>query len=426
MRWDYWRLLAVVSFSGFIGLILGHMLLFLFLGTLLYTLWLQYQWMQLWHWIRKPKRYSPPYADGIIDEVCWYIQSVYKQNRRRKKKLSLYLKRFQAITASLPDAVVVLGEFGKVEWANKSAQRLLGIRWPKDSHVRVHNLIRHPEFSQLVKAPMRDDNVVVVPSPRNQDIQLELKIVPYIAGGRLLIARDVSKTVKLQQMRKDFVANVSHELRTPLTVLHGYLHALDAQSSAEQWQMVLPVMRQQAERMRTILSDLLALSRLETGEKILRQEPVNMAQLLATIVEDAQQLSEYQQHKIELQLHTDKGLLADREELRSAISNLVFNAVKYTPRGCEIQVRWALTEAGAEVAVIDAGEGIAAHHLERLTERFYRVDKGRSQDKGGTGLGLAIVKHCLQRLDAHLDIHSEEGVGSRFVCCFPKERVIVL
>jgi two-component system phosphate regulon sensor histidine kinase PhoR len=192
----------------------------------------------------------------------------------------------------------------------------------------------------------------------------------------------------------------------------------------EQWQNALPTMRQQAERMSDMLAELLTLSRLETGEKALQVVPTDVRYVLQEIIEDAKKLTQYNNHDIQLVLKSEHWLLADTDELRSAISNLVFNAVNYTPAACKIVVSWAVDEQAGVISVCDEGEGIADHHLERLTERFYRVDSGRSQNDGGTGLGLAIVKYIIQRHDAVLKISSELGHGSRFECCFPLSRVI--
>lgn len=424
MSWDYWRILTLVSLVGFVGLLFDQMVLFMFIGALAYTFWLQRKWNQLWFWLQNPKKNPPPSAEGAIDDVCRRIESVRLQNKSRKKRLADYLKQFQAATAALPDAVVVLGSQGQVAWANTASKELLGIVWPRDSHVRVHNLIRDPVFQKLLADSTSKKKAEIVTSPVSPDLYLEMKIVNYMGDGRLLIARDMSHTVKLQKMRRDFVANVSHELRTPLTVLHGYLETFDQDSPAEMWSSALPVMRQQTQRMNLMISDLLVLSQLEMGEKKLRHEPVDINALLATVAEDAKQLKEYKAHNIQLDSESDDWLVADVGELRSAISNLVFNAIKYTPEKADITLCWKVNKKNACIEVNDNGMGIEEHHLDRLTERFYRVDSGRAQETGGTGLGLAIVKHILKRHDAKLNISSELGVGSQFCCCFPSNKVI--
>jgi two-component system phosphate regulon sensor histidine kinase PhoR len=424
MLWDYWRLLALLSVAGFIGLLFDQMMTFMFLAVLAYALWLQNSWYQLWRWLQDPHQQPSPTADGLIDDVCRHIDQIKQKNRDRKKQLAGYLKQFRAATSALPDAIVVLGEFGEVEWANKAAKTLLGVHWPKDAGVRINNLVRDPQFHKLISQSSEGEGEVIVQSPFHSEKSLEMKVVNYTNGGRLLIARDVTQTIKLQRMRRDFVANVSHELRTPLTVLRGYLETFTADSPPEMWQVALPTMRQQTERMRVMIKDLLVLSQLETGEKPLNNTVVDIANLLILIVDDAKRLDQFDGHIINLIIDTDKSLLADADEIHSAISNLVFNAIKYTPKGCEVDVSWKVTKQGGEITVADRGDGIAHHHLERLTERFYRVDKGRSQAAGGTGLGLAIVKHVLNRHDAELRISSEEGEGSRFVCCFPTKSLV--
>ncbi|MDO8826580.1 phosphate regulon sensor histidine kinase PhoR [Methylophaga sp.] len=424
MQWDYWRLLTVLSLAGFVGLVVGHMMAFLFIAALIYIFWLQGKWFQLKSWLDKPKKNRSPEAEGVIDDVCRQIEQMRAQNSSRKKKLTGYLKRFQSATAALPDAVVVMGEFGQVSWANTSATELLGISWPRDNGVRVNNLVRDPAFQSLLEMEVDAPTAVISPSPMDERIQLEFKVVRYASKDRLLIARDITQTQKLQRMRRDFVANVSHELRTPLTVLRGYLETLTTESDPDLWRHALPVMQQQSQRMHLMIKDLLALSQLETGDKPLLHRPTDIPRLLAAIVEDAKRLEHFNAHQITLQNLSDKWLLADVDELRSAISNLVFNAVKYTPEACEIEVVWQVDQNVPSISVIDHGDGIETRHLERLTERFYRVDSGRSREAGGTGLGLAIVKHVLQRHNAVLTIDSQIGQGSRFTCIFPENKLV--
>lgn len=419
MSWDYWRLITLISLAGFVGLLLGEMMSFLFVATLIYLLWLQKQWFLLRDWLLKPKKNPSPSSEGVIDDVCGQIERMRAQNSNRKKKLTGYLKRFKKATAALPDAIVVMGEFGQVEWANLSARELLGIHWPRDAKLRVNNLLRVPAFHKLLEAPVSDNPTALIDSPVNQAIQLELKIVEYANKDRLLIARDVSHTIKLQRMRRDFVANVSHELRTPLTVLKGYLESFDEQTDPAMWQHALPVMQQQTQRMHLMIKDLLALSQLETGEKPLQHRPTDVCKLLQSVIDDAKRLETFQDQRLVLNCASDKWLLADADELRSAISNLVFNAVKYTPEGSDITVSWSVLNASCVIEVTDNGDGIASHHLDRLTERFYRVDNGRDRENGGTGLGLAIVKHIISRHKGRLEITSELGEGAAFSCVFP-------
>ena len=264
-----------------------------------------------------------------------------------------------------------------------------------------------------------------MPSPVDDNINLEMRIVPYGKGKRLLQARDISRLQQLETVRRDFVANVSHEMRTPLTVIHGYLEAMGEYKGGElaAWQQVINQMQQQTNRMQRTVEDLLLLSRLENNEQTTGQETVDVVRLLQDIVSESRDLSR-DAHRIELQATRSLRLYGNPNELDSAFSNLVFNAVRYTPAGGSIDLRWWHSEEdGPCFSVSDTGIGIAAQHIPRLTERFYRVDVGRSRRSGGTGLGLAIVKHVLVRHGGHLKIESEPGRGSTFTCCFPPWRV---
>lgn len=424
MQWDSWRLLSLVMLAGFVGLILDQLMTFMFFTVLAYTLWLQYQWFKLKDWLTKPKQHNPPSADGVIDDVCQLIEQMQSKNSSRKKRLTGYLNRFQTATAALPDAIVVLGPDGDIQWANQAASELLAVLWPRDSGLRIHDLLRDPAFHKLLQQSAQRVVSTTVNSPVDGQIQLEVKLVDYTHENRLMIARDITQMVKLQQMRRDFVANVSHELRTPLTVLRGYLESLDADSDNALWQQALPVMQHQTQRMHLMIKDLLALSQLETGEKPLHHRPTDACEMLRSVMEDARRLETFRDQQLTLNCTSPKWLLADADELHSAISNLVFNAVKYTPAGSDIVLSWSVGETTCVIAVKDNGEGIASHHLDRLTERFYRVDTGRDREAGGTGLGLAIVKHVISRHKGQLDIVSELGEGATFSCVFPAAQCI--
>jgi two-component system phosphate regulon sensor histidine kinase PhoR len=261
-----------------------------------------------------------------------------------------------------------------------------------------------------------------MPAPVDDSIMLEVRIVPYGKGNLLLQARDITRLAQLETIRRDFVANVSHEMRTPLTVIHGYLETLadSGDRGLQPWLQIVNQMQQQSSRMQRIVEDLLLLSRLESTHQTERQEIVDVAALLAALKEEAEGLSGEQGHVIVLEVEPDLKIEGSTSELDSAFSNLVFNAVRYTPAGGEIRMRWWLEEEGGPCfSVTDTGIGIQAEHIPRLTERFYRVDVGRSRQSGGTGLGLAIVKHVLIRHDARLEIESEPGKGSTFTCRFP-------
>ena len=287
------------------------------------------------------------------------------------------------------------------------------------------NLIRDPRFIQYFDQGRYKDPLDVL-SPINASVWLQYAITHYGSGERLMVVRDVTRLHNLEQMRKDFVANVSHELRTPLTVVVGYLETmLDSEDSiSPRWRRALQQMQQQARRMQSLLNDLLLLARLETSDTAGEAKPVAVDRMLIGIRQDALALSAERNHRITLESLTTRGLLGVDGELRSAFSNLVFNAVKYTPANGEINIRWWEDDDGAHLSVRDNGTGIAPQHISRLTERFYRVDSSRNSNTGGTGLGLAIVKHVLIRHGAELKITSVLGQGSCFTCHFPRQKLV--
>ena len=323
-----------------------------------------------------------------------------------------------------PGAVgaLVLGEDDRMVWCNGAAQRLLGLSPTRDVGRPIVHLVRYPGFVTFL-AQRRSGDSVEFPSPLDDALLLGARLVPYGRKQRLLLATDVSQLRRLEQMRRDFVANVSHELRTPLTVISGYLETLlDSESPAlEVWRQPLHRMQEQSRRMLHIIEDLLLLARLEARKEPLPRQPVNVPALLADIADDALALSGDQNHQIEVSADPALWILGCEKDLRSAFANLAFNAVRYTPAGGRIALRWFADASGAHLAVEDNGEGIAPQHIPRLTERFYRVNRDRSRGSGGTGLGLSIVKHVLNHHGGQLRISSELGVGSVFACDFPAE-----
>ncbi len=422
---EFWRIGGVVLLALLIGLLAGHVAFFLFLGTLSYLVWHLVNLFRLERWLREGKKFQPPDAAGIWGEVYHHFYRLQQRNRKRKRKLAAILNQFQEAAAALPDAAVVLRASGEIEWFNEAATRLLGLR-AQDVGQRVVNLVRHPAFTKLFASGTSGPSgpgaePSEFPSPVDGQLTLVARVVPYGKDQRLLVARDVTRLQRLEQMRRDFVANVSHELRTPLTVVTGFLETMNDGTSPDtpQWARSLQLMQQQTRRMQRIVNDLLLLARLETENRISRPAPVAVPALLAAIQEEALALSGEKAHVIRLEAEPSLWLQGSEEELRSAFSNLVFNAVQYTPDGGEILIRWHADDAGVHLAVKDAGVGIPAHHIPRLTERFYRVDVGRSRASGGTGLGLAIVKHVLGRHEGRLRIESALDKGSTFTCDFP-------
>ncbi|WP_177433200.1 phosphate regulon sensor histidine kinase PhoR [Thiohalobacter thiocyanaticus] len=422
---EAWRIGVFVAVALVIGLIIGQPALLVLLVILGYLGWQLRNLRLLQRWLKEGKRFHPPESVGVWDDVFQEIYRLQQRNRKRKRKLGKMLNRFQEATEAMPDATVVLTPDDEIEWWNPSAGELLGLSYPRDTGQRIGNLIRHPGFAEYLRGGEFDGSAIDLPSPADERVSLSLRIVPYGKNQRLLIARDITRMQRLEQMRRDFVANVSHELRTPLTVVAGYLEAMEEEcrDRDEGMRRMVEAMQQQSERMRRIVEDLLMLARLETERVSDSPEPVSVPSMLAAICEDARRLSGEEAHRIELEAEAGLWLQGNDGELRSLFSNIVFNAVRYTPGGGEIRVRWFEDERGGVFEVADSGIGIAPHHISRLTERFYRVDVGRSRSRGGTGLGLAIVKHVLLRHGGRLEIESELGAGSIFRAILPTKRL---
>lgn len=423
LRSELWRVAFVMGALAVGGLLLNGLAAALLLGLSAYIVWHGWQLWRLYRWLRKGARVHPPESSGVWAEIFHELYRFQTRQRRRRHRLAILLTHFRESTRALPDATVVLTRRREIVWFNEAAGHLLGLRIPDDRGQRIDNLIRHPRFTHyLTKAGGRQS--VEISSPVNHELMLSLQLIPYgvRSGQSLLLARNVTERHRLDQVRRDFVANVSHELRTPLTVLCGFLETI-ADSDADnggRWARPLALMRQQTDRMRSTVEDLLMLARLEASAGPASRHRVGVPELLQGIQEEAEALSADRDHQIDLVIDERLDVLGIREELRAAFSNLVFNAVQYTPASGEIQIVWAAERGRPCLSVIDNGLGIEAHHVPRLTERFYRVDVGRSRERGGTGLGLAIVKHVLDRHGAQLVIDSTVGKGSTFCCEFPE------
>ena len=370
------------------------------------------------------QRLAPPQGDGVWNELDRLLYRGQDEMRSRKRRLVEMLRAYRAAAAALPDAVVVVERNSqRVVWFNEAATSLLGLRYPQDLDVPLVQRLQPLPIAHWLAAGRNAEPLMDVASPVDAEVRLNLRLIPYSDQLWLLVARDVSKLMRLEQMRRDFVANVSHELRTPLTVVHGYLDLLDP---AEQpsWAPMLAEMQRQSQRMTQLVEDLLTLSRLE-AQDALAEEGVAMAPMLATLKREAKALSQ-RRHTIVVHDTAQVDLWGSTKELHSAFSNLVGNAIRYTPAGGNVTIGFDRgTDRGAVLSVRDSGYGIPATHLPRITERFYRVSTSRSRESGGTGLGLAIVKHVLNLHQATLSIESEVGRGSTFSCHFGPERVHV-
>ncbi|MEF9896874.1 MAG: phosphate regulon sensor histidine kinase PhoR [Pseudomonas sp.] len=419
------HMLLLITACLLVGLISGYYGWSLALGLALYLGWTLKQLLRLHEWLRlhKPDE-APPDGYGLWGEVFDSIYHLQRRDQRVRGRLQAVIDRVQESTAALKDAVIMLDSDGNLEWWNRAAETLLGLKTPQDSGQPVTNLVRHPRFKEYFE----QENYVEpleIPSPINDRLRVQLHITRYGNNEHLMLVRDVTLIHQLEQMRKDFVANVSHELRTPLTVIAGYLETLldNVEQVNPRWVRALQQMQQQGLRMQTLLNDLLLLAKLEATDYPSDNQPVAVEPLLQTIKNDAQALSGQRNQCITLEAAPGIRLKGSEAELRSAFSNLVFNAVKYTQDEGQIRIRWWADEHGAHLSVQDSGIGIDAKHLPRLTERFYRVDSSRASNTGGTGLGLAIVKHVLLRHRARLEISSVPGHGSTFTCHFAPTQI---
>ncbi len=418
------RLFLLMAVAVLAGLPLDHPGAFVLVVLIIYLGWHLHNLHRLYAWLNDGHRFHPPDANGIWGEVFHLIYRLQLRNRKRKRRLTGLIKRFQEATAAMPDATVILDADGTIEWFNGAAQQLLGLHPGKDVGQRIVNLIRHPEFNRFL-ALGAENEPVRIPAPGDDNLTLNVRIVPYGKEQRLLIARDVSQQQRLEQMRRDFVANVSHELRTPLTVVSGFLETLREEEMHEPHVIrSMELMQQQTSRMQHIVEDLLLLARLESDRNAPPHQPVSVSTVLSMIEEGVEPLAEQKQQTLKLDCDESLRIYGAEKELYSAFSNLVTNAVRYTPEGGAIQVRWYRDGAGAHLEVTDSGVGIAPEHIPRLTERFYRVDVGRSRDSGGTGLGLAIVKHVVSRHNGNLRISSEQNKGSLFSIDFPSDLIV--
>jgi two-component system phosphate regulon sensor histidine kinase PhoR len=423
---DTWRLVAWLLGGGVLGALAGQTLAGLLCAALGLLLW-QYRHLALFqHWLHTREDKDAPDSPGIFEELCREIDYLRSRHRRRKRKLAKVLKQFQDATTALPDATLILDADGGIQWANRAAADFLGIRWPDDARQRLTNLVRDPAVADLLNNPALHEQSVEIASPSKPGVFLSLRVVPYTEDQRLFVARDVTRLHRLYEMRRDFVANVSHELRTPLTVVRGYIETLhaDEKNCPEAWKPLLVQVENHTERMANVIRGLLLLSRLEQSDQSADREEIAVTDMLGRIHAEAQALSGERRHLFSLEADAGLRLRGVEGELYSAFSNLIVNAVQYTPARGVIRVRWYGDEHGGHFSVEDNGIGIPEHHLPRITERFYRVDQGRSRETGGTGLGLAIVKHVLYRHQARLHIESTPGKGSLFRCDFPVDRLV--
>ena len=454
IRWNAFWLIVVLTFvclitwattNAITALIIFSVGLFFYLITHFY--WLH----KLSQWIKAPNIKEIPNGFGVWEDIFSGLYREQRRHNRNQTQLSSALGRFRHAASALPDGVVVLNADNKIEWCNPPAELQLGLNLSKDVYQPIQYLLRDSDFVAYLQSQDHTDPIKMrswtdneISPEHKTEITLEIQLVPFGTKQKLLICRDITSLEKLEMMRRDFIANVSHELRTPLTVVSGFLETLTDMEGAvpESTRHYFSMMQEQTSRMRRLIEDLLHLSQIESNAQIPENKEIEMKHMLNMILNNAKALSQTiaqetknlknkQQvfHNITLEADNNLNIRGATEELQSAFSNLVSNAIRYTPQSGDIVISWKIEEKfGTKTAVFsvkDSGIGIEQTHIDRLTERFYRVDRSRSRQTGGTGLGLSIVKHILTRHQAKLEINSALGEGSTFSTLFSKERIVV-
>jgi two-component system phosphate regulon sensor histidine kinase PhoR len=380
---------------------------------------------RLYRWLGEPNATTLPEGSGEWEEIFAGLARLLRRRTQIESRLSAALERFQQAGAALPEGVIVLDEGDRIEWCNPRAEAYFGLSSQRDRGQQITYLVRTPQFLEYLETRNYGEPLVLRVPRNDLELTLSIQLVPYGDSERLLLSRDITRWERMETTRRDFVANVSHELRTPLTVLGGFLETLSDmhEPDPDMLRRSLQLMCEQATRMQRLVEDLLTLSKLESAQNPLREDFVDLPEMVRSLSREAQALSSGR-HRFSLRVENEDAVRGSAEELRSALSNLISNAVRYTPESGEIEVSWSKRDGELVFAVRDTGIGIEPHHIPRLTERFYRVDRSRSRASGGTGLGLAIVKHVLSRHQARLEIESEPGRGSTFSVVFPAVRTL--
>jgi two-component system phosphate regulon sensor histidine kinase PhoR len=426
---DFWQRalvfpIVIFFFSALISSVTGAFWAAFFFAAVIFVKWilLLRQLAALDYWLYDPEGRVIPDGTGLWEDAFARLNKMVKLQSQEREQSAAALRHMEQATSALPEGVVILGEADRIEWCNPLAELHFGIDGIRDSGQQITYLARQPEFVQYLA--MRNFNEpLILRGARHDGLTLSIKLISYSDSKNLLISRDITSFERIETMRRDFVANVSHELRTPLTVVNGFVETLSDMPKLDNEiaRRALQLMGDQTERMKRLVDDLLTLSKLDNSLNALQEETVIIPTLLRTLYEEGLSLSA-NKHDLQLEFESQCSLLGSAEELRSAFSNLISNAIRYTPQGGKILLRWQEKDGQPLFTVQDSGLGIAPQHIPRLTERFYRVDHSRSRETGGTGLGLAIVKHVMIRHQARLGIVSEEGKGSTFSLIFPVKR----
>ena len=374
-------------------------------------------------WISNRPYDMPPNLNGIWGALLFNVYRAQRQERIVQAEMVGLIDRAQSSLVALAEAVVLIDDQHQIEWWNPAAEKLLGIN-PLDRGRNLLAILRQPSFIEYFNHIDQAPDGIRLQAQMDEERYVQVKLTRFGGESRLLVAYDTTRVHNLEQMRKDFVDSISHELRTPLTVLSGYIETfIDQDDITPRWKRAFTQMQSQTKRMNALVNDLLLLSNLENNKKVAKNQIIDMANLMNQLFDDARAYNLDYGHTLNLDIDSHCDLIGSDMEIASAFSNLITNAIKYTPKGGIITIGWHEDGDHAYFTVQDNGIGINPKHLPRLTERFYRVDSARSRQTGGTGLGLAIVKHVLMQHGAHLEISSKENEGSTFTAVFPKERL---
>lgn len=415
-------LILFVTAVTAVGWMYGHWRFGLFVAVLVALLWQVRQLIYFERALRSDDADEFRYGDGLWSQL--YSKFRFEQSRavRRKANYRQLLREVRNSTNAMPDGTVILTADNEMVACNRAAKKLTGLKRSRDRGQNIEFIIRDPKLATLLAENISDQSVEIE-SPVSEGRWLDCRIVPYGAEQKLLLLRDVTERHQMRKIRRDFVANASHELRSPLTVITGYLDSFATDDELpRRWQRPMQQMQSQAVRMATVLQELLELSRLEGSEGAIAAQDIDVAELLQTVVREFN--TPEQSTQIDVQISAQCHLSGIRSEIESVVVNLLSNAIRHSAADGKVTLSWRGAGNKVEIAVADEGEGIAANDVPRLTERFFRVDRGRGRDGGGIGLGLAIVKHILLRHDAKLIVKSEPGEGSEFICQFPAARIV--
>ena len=414
-------LALLLAAGGLIGWLYGYPVAGLLVAALAALAWQVRQLLAFDNALRTRDFDTFRYGEGIWQQLFSHFERDHSRSQKNKARYRQLLKEIRKSTDAMPDGAVILDANNEIVTCNKAAKILAGLKPKKDKGQRIDNLLREPALTSLLQKGDFSKSAEIR-SPLRDGEWLNCRVVPYGADQKLLLLRDITERIQLNKMRRDFVGNASHELRSPLTVISGYLDSLAEDPHIDPgWEQPIEQMRTQARRMTHIVSELLELSKLESAGRASTSELVNAGGLL--VAASKSWAGRDGVPEIHVRLESEALLYGNSTQIESIVGNLLSNAIRHTPPDGSITMTWRSDKKGADLIVEDTGEGIAAEHIPRLTERFFRVDRGRSRDDGGVGLGLAIVKHILNRHDGELHISSEPGAGTRFRCRFPAARV---